>query len=206
MIRIPDHWLEEGLQNTGCAVCRTLERLEFDLLARLQGEGDEGVLALTNTGSETAFCNLHFWRLRRLMSNDTAAPFLLNIFEKPILRKGTTLKQSCRVCHFLKETEKELLHQLINQLDVPDVRDRYAKGDGVCLPHLHRILDTEKIATKTKDFLVNQQKESIRRLLPLLKGLIGVSYYSTSKTERSSITRGVEKLIGRDGMTGRAIV
>lgn len=54
---------------------------------------------------------------------------------------------------------------------------------------------------RLRDFLTNKQRENCERLLPLLQGLADKSYSLANDLERGSIARGVEKLVGRDGLS-----
>jgi hypothetical protein len=200
MNRIPDNWLEESLRYYGCIVCHALSRIEFDLLAELQGTGEGSALAEVKAERRIGFCNLHFWRLYRMMSPRVAAPFLRHIFEKLIARNTITFNEPCRACTALDEVEKELLRQLVAQLESPAVRERYERTDGVCLPHLHRLLASGLLPAEMRDFLASKQRASCERLLPPLKGLADKSYSLTNDLERGSSARGVEKLVGREGL------
>jgi len=188
------------LQKYGCVICCAIGQIEFDLLAQLQGTSEGSVLALISAGAQLGFCNLHLCRLRQLMSVRTAAPFLLKVFEKLISTNATTFHEPCYICDFLNKVKQELLQQLLLQLENPALRKRYAAGDGVCLPHLRMLLASEILTAEMQDFLIREQRESISRLLPLLQALCSKSYSLTDNFERSSIMRGVQKLVGGDGL------
>jgi hypothetical protein len=201
MNRIPDNWLEEALRYYGCIVCHALSRIEFDLLAELQGLGEGSALNEVKSGRRIGFCNLHLWRLYRMMSPRVAAPFLLQVIGHPAASNTMTFEEPCRVCMILNEVDKELRHQLIVQLENPKMRERYERTDGVCLPHLHRLLVSDLAKTELRDFLMSKQRENCERLLPLLQGLADKSYSLANDLERGSSARGVEKLVGRDGLS-----
>lgn len=198
MNRIPDNWLEESLRYYGCIVCHALSRIEFDLLAELQGLGEGSALAEVKAERRLGFCNLHLWRLYRMMSPRVAAPFLHQVLGNPAASKAMTFDEPCRVCMILNEVDKELRHQLIVRLANAEIRERYERSDGVCLPHLHRLLVADLAKAELRDFLSSKQRENCERLLPLLQGLADKSYSLANELERGSITRGIEKLVGRD--------
>jgi hypothetical protein len=62
------------------------------------------------------------------------------------------------------------------------------------------MLASDLAQTELWDFLTNKQKENGERLLPLLQGLADKSHSLANDLERGSITRGIEKLVGRDGL------
>ncbi|MDZ7290310.1 MAG: hypothetical protein ONB44_08525 [candidate division KSB1 bacterium] len=200
MNRIPDNWLEESLRYYGCLVCHALSRIEFDLLAELQGLGEGSALVEVKAGRRIGFCNLHFWRLYRMMSPRVAAPFLHKIFKRLIESNTMTFDEPCRVCMILNEVDKELLHQLIEQLENLKIREHYERTDGICLPHFHRLLTSDLVTVEMRNFLTSKQTENGERLLPLLQGLADKSYSLANDLERGSLTRGVEKLVGREGL------
>jgi hypothetical protein len=113
------------------------------------------------------------------------------------------------VCRALEKIEFNLLRSRKEQ--VKGVRrpksmrarrlDSAISTAGVCLPHFQMLHTSQTLSTETQHFLTLQQRNSIRRLLPFLQKFSSKSYSLTDDSERSSIKRSVEKLIGWDGLT-----
>lgn len=202
MTRIPEGWLDEALRYYGCVICHMLNRIEFDLNVQLQGTGEGSALAELQAGRGIGFCNFHFWRLHKMMSHRSAAPLLKRLFDRLLAGRALAFHEPCVVCMVLEGVEEKLLQQLLTQLKSPAICERYRKIDGVCLPHLHRLLTCESANAEIRDFLLACQKESITRIEPLLDALITQNYSTTDDLERSSIGRGLIKLVGRDGLRG----
>ena len=200
MIMIPEDWLESALDGYGCPICHALSNLEFDFMIELQSDDENSIELNILKNQNISFCNYHFWHIHQMMNEKDEAPFLITSMKKIIESKKYIYHKACCICEFITENENKLILQFITKLQVNQIRNQYKNKDGVCLRHLHRILDSEHITDALKKYLKENEKNSMERLLPLLRGLCKKSYSSTSRIERGSVVRSIEKLVGKSGL------
>ena len=201
MIMIPEDWLESALEGDGCPICHALSDLEFDFMIELQSYKKKSTKMSIYKNQNISFCSYHFWQMNRMMNEKDEAPYLINSMKKIIEKKIYIYHKTCCICEFITENENKLIYQLITKLQVNQIRNRYQNSDGVCLRHLRSSLYSKHITDKLKKYLKENEKKSMERLLPLLQGLCKKSYSSTSRIERGSIVRSIEKLVGKSGLS-----
>ncbi len=210
--------MHEGLESGRCTICHFMEKDESDLLCKWAGAG-ENIYKGLRAGE--VFCNLHFWRMKKAMSDVTAAAlngFLLEQFVSELDSTDVQLadawlrdyqdRQSlsghvvCPVCRTLFGREKEYIEAVVAFLADRENMQTYQKSRGLCIPHFIKVflsvrddLQRERIWTIQKTHttvLMEELQEFIRKQLPPLK-------WERTGDEKLAYWRSLEKLVGRTG-------
>jgi len=197
--------LHRALQIRRCPVCCILEPAEFDFMCQLQAPEGESLEARLKRGEAVRVCNVHLWRYHSV-ATDRGVGILLYAWLTGIpLEIGMDdqdFEQPCLICEFVKAKEQELITGLARSLIESEFRMRYAKSDGLCLGHFRKTMLQLREAS-AKEFLSNHQHQSLEKLRPLLEEIITKRFREASVSARSSVPRGIEKLVGRKGKACR---
>ncbi len=214
--------LHDALSSGRCMICHLLERDESDLLCKWAGYGEDIHKGLRD---EEIFCNLHFWKLKKAMSDVTAAAlncFLLEQFLSELDNTDVQLadawlrdyqdRQSlsghvvCPVCRTLSGREKDYIKTVGAFLADGENMQAYDKSRGLCIPHFVRVFLSERddaqrermwtIQTRHIAALIQELKVFIRKRLPPQK-------WERTEDEKFAYWRSLEKLVGRQGTKWR---
>lgn len=137
-------------------ICHFIEKDESDLLIKWASSG-ENIHKGLKIGE--SFCNHHFWRLSKVVTDVTVATlnwFLLEQFVSELdntgehqteawfrnyrdRQSGVSGPDVCPVCGKLVEREKEYIESVITFLEDTENMPAYEKSRGLCIPHFIKI-------------------------------------------------------------------
>ena len=137
-----------GISNDLCPICHILEREVFDRLRaslnRWKTEEPERQPLIEAGG----FCETHAAAILHTASPPGVAAFVQTLADSAARaieaesaeeRHAVWWKPKCPLCQFRQEREAALLSRFRDTLADPAVREEYARGLGLCLPHLDQI-------------------------------------------------------------------
>jgi len=214
--------IHEGLDSGRCMICHFIENDESELLIKWAGRGEQIQQGLRNRES---FCNHHFWRLKKVMSDNTVAAlgvFLLEQFvyeldgsDAPLTeawlrdyqdRRSFSGRIDCPVCGTLFEREREYINAAVDFLESAGNMPVYEKSRGLCMPHFIKVFLSirdesqrqrlREIQKKHIDALVGELQEFIKKKDPSRK-------WERTGDEKVAHWRSLEKLVGRTGTKWR---
>ena len=153
--------LIQALALPGCALCRALEEDERRWMDSFWREGKQSPEARKRFFEAGGFCRRHAWLLHRLLADEGSGAAIADLYgqlatydlrslenvredlnrrrrrAEPILRR----RRRCPACAFRGEALERKAHFLVEALSEEEIRTRYRRSDGLCLPHLARTLD-----------------------------------------------------------------
>ncbi len=214
--------MHDGLKSGRCAICHFMEKDESDLLCKWAGYGEDISKGLSDG---EVFCNHHFWSLKKVMSDVTAAAlngFLLEQFVSELDglavqaadvwlrdyqdRQSLSGHVVCPACRTLSGREREYIEAFGAFLADGENMHAYDKSRGLCIPHFMRIFLSERddaqrermwtIQTRHIAALIHELKVFIRKRLPPQK-------WERTEDEKFAYWRSLEKLVGRQGTKWR---
>jgi endogenous inhibitor of DNA gyrase (YacG/DUF329 family) len=211
--------IRDAIKSKRCMICHFIEKDESDLLISWAGAG-ENIHKGLRIGE--CFCNHHFWRLRKVVNDVTAATlngFLLDQFVSELDNKekhqtevwfrdyrdrqsGLTGQTACPVCGKLFAREREYIESIIAFLEDKENMPAYEKSRGLCIPHFIKVflslqdnMQRERLREIQKSHiteLMHELQEFIRKQLPPQK-------WERTEDEKVAHWRSLEKLVGRIG-------
>jgi sarcosine oxidase delta subunit len=184
-------------QSLYCPLCSLVEEVEFDTLADLQYDVTHRHEVREAVAEEGGFCDYHFRQFRKIASAKTNALLLIAMLER-FAQPEMHFVVSCRFCSHLDEYEGRLIEAFSHMLTDSSFQVRYADHNGLCKRHLKsvRVLVSNEI---TRGWLVEVHRSQMLKEIPFLEQIATKSYYDASRLARGSISRTVEKFVGRRG-------
>ena len=215
--------IHDGLDSERCMICHFIEKDESDLLINWASSG-ENIHKGLRIGE--SFCNPHFWRLSKVVTDVTVAAlngFLLEQFVSELdnneeqqteawfrnyrdRQSGLTERVVCPVCGTLFERESEHIESVITYLEGKENMQAYEKSRGLCIPHFIKVflsvrndVQRERLRAIQKShitILMHELQEFIRKKFPPLR-------WERTGAEKLAYWRSLEKLVGRKGTKWR---
>jgi len=165
------------LEGVSCPICLALGQALQNFFIDLQYNIVVSAEARQELAEQHGFCCQHTWHFQGIASpqgiSEGYTPLIdaaLATLRRLDARRGTNPSQpiaeflanpeTCPACRLVRDLSRQLVPTLLSQLAVVDGRERYARGRGLCLPHLHAALSADPPA-ETAAFLVRSQ---VRRL------------------------------------------
>jgi hypothetical protein len=214
--------IHNGLDSGRCMICHFIENDESELLIQWAGRGEKIRQGLQ---SGEAFCNHHFWRLKKVMSDDTVAAlgvFLLEQFffeldgaDAPLTeawlrdyqdRQSFSGHMDCPVCGILSDHEREYINAAVAFLGFAGNMPAYEKSRGLCIPHFIKVFLSVRDESQRQRLreiqkshiaaLIHELQEFIKKKDPPLK-------WERTGDEKIAHWRSLEKLVGRTGTKWR---
>ncbi len=144
-----------SLQTGACPVCREIEEVTYNFLARWQYEIATYEKAKIEFARELGFCPVHMWQLVALSSPHGASVGLAMLAEQAsqILKGATSSGEAqavkrmvvdshrCRVCQLARRSESRFVERLGRLIEEPAGRKEYSRSQGLCLRHLAMLVD-----------------------------------------------------------------
>jgi hypothetical protein len=185
-------------EDARCPLCAALQDREFDILAHLQYVVTLDPAIRHAVAAEGGFCDFHFRQFRKLANAQTNALLLITLVHE-YCRRGSALPLRCRLCAELASYENNLLEEMARLLGDNSVRDLYEQSSGLCVSHMHSFGQRSQ-NPDIKSLVNNIQILQMQRDLPALTAMSERSFFETNQSQRSSIARVVEKLVGRKAL------
>ena len=208
----------ESFSSGRCPICALLRQDEFDYICEWVGVSDakyrkaEKRIGLVKS---KGFCNYHFWEFEHVSTHYGSAQVCIGFIEEliDILQNEKRENQflnlqeyhhslNCPLCADLKINESSHIEDLITLLDSQGNRTKYAKGWGLCIPHLIQTVLYANDESLTS-FLLDSQKKQLERIKINAVGLIRKKEaplrWEQTDDEKNSWFRAIQKLAGRRG-------
>ncbi len=134
------------LQEPGCAICGAVDVAEQRFFSWFATETATDPVMVDKLRASGGMCPRH---TRRLWAQDNAAARLTRLYAQILpaaharLAAGQPLTRQCPACAAGEQTTADARDNLVQALDDERVRARYVNGDGLCLPHLSLVFQTE---------------------------------------------------------------
>jgi hypothetical protein len=136
-----EHEVLDALALPECAICALNRRCMDGWVDSLLREG------VTNIGSRLRFreagglCGDHSRLLEERGNPLGVAILMYDLFtEASPAQIGKRAAVRCEACHFLRETEARYVDALAGALVWTESRERFAASQGLCIPHVRRLL------------------------------------------------------------------
>jgi GTP-binding protein EngB required for normal cell division len=164
-VRIPAEQFDiaKGLMTRGCPLCSHLLDAALRFYSNWQYELASNENAQAGFAADLGFCPLHTWQLLAVSSPHGASlgwtPLVERVARKLLVLlpssgvadavKSLIPGQNCRVCHVLREAEREYVKRLAEFLRDSENQRKYAQSQGLCLRHLSLVISAvpEEIAS-----------------------------------------------------------
>ena len=184
-------------QSLYCPVCSLVDDEEFEMLSMLQYDVTRQPDTREAVVNEGGFCEYHFRQFHKIATSKTNA-LLLRAMVEHFARPETQFVVNCRFCNHLDEYEGQLVKAIIHMLAENSFQVFYAEHRGMCKRHL-RSAEAMVSDEATRGWLEEVHRSQMLREIPFLEQLATKSYYDTSRLERGSVSRSIEKFVGRRG-------
>jgi uncharacterized protein DUF6062 len=181
--------IEDALAKPGCPLCRLTTASVLQYFASLGYEQVNDVEARDELRASGGFCRRHAWLFWERSGNRLGVAIiyrdLLNHASGGVKasggliggglgrrlgrllpggrrgeRPGSAPVRPCTACRYEDDAELRYRSTLLEHLGAADVRQRFARSDGLCLPHLTRALE----AGRRGEDLAFLREDAIRRL------------------------------------------
>lgn len=158
----------------GCPVCDYLYDTAFNFFATTQYELYLHEKVQAEFAETRGFCPLHMWQLHSVSSPVGESVGLSRFVEetarwlaqssraaepKAAVSALLSDRNDCPVCILLRETEHNLIQQLVTSLEDAENRQAYARSQGACLRHLAGVIET----TRSEETIRSLLTEAARR-------------------------------------------
>lgn len=135
-----------------CPVCQYIQKSVYQFFTEYQYQLGISENTQTQFAGDLGFCALHTWQLLAICSPQGAstgfAPLANHISRmlyqgefRTLSERLTRKEESCHICHLSRQAEVHYIGQLFLFLSAPEGMARYLKSQGVCLKHLHQLID-----------------------------------------------------------------
>lgn len=154
----PPQALQEALKWVCCPPCQVLTNLTFAFFRDLPARWplDAGLREAVCVAG--GFCHHHSWRLAEMQSQVAIATVYVDV--TAALAESTTHDSApCPVCRLAALASATLARLLVDRLQDPTERERFAHLFGLCYPHWRETLALDLPAT-LRDFLSQTQRDS----------------------------------------------
>ena len=162
--------LLDALDRPGCALCRLATRSVLEYFASLGHEQVNDVTLRDELRAANGFCPRHAWLFHESSGNRLGVAIVYRDLLHHALERGLggggafdrgglgrrlgrllgagkaahpAPTATCAACRFERDAEERYGGALLEHLMDADVRERYARSPGFCLPHLSRALTRE---------------------------------------------------------------
>lgn len=175
--------LLEAFQQQGCAVCRLLQRDEKQYLSSLLYEYVTEWNVHRDMRAARGFCARHAAQLKstgegvlgiavlyvtaldevvKILDHTPTAPvtMLKRLSGQPFgaaLSGRLENEQPCPCCHAMQNSERRYLDILTAGFATPEFMTGYQQSDGLCLPHIRRLLPVITDAAHLKSVIAHQK-------------------------------------------------
>lgn len=160
--------LAADLQTRDCAVCNHVIRAARDFFARWQYALTSDEQAQSDFAGELGFCPRHMWQLHSMSSPWGESIGLALLTEKisgelaAVAKPPLLEDEPCLVCAMVAEAEANYIKRLAIFVSNQAGQHAYERSQGVCLPHLSRLL---AIASKADgEFLLTIASRRFREM------------------------------------------
>lgn len=210
-----------ALRSRTCSVCKHLSDALFDFFAKWQYELARNEAAQHAFADDRGFCPLHTWQLAAISSplglslgfpvllerltNEfsalAAAPGVSNRADAPT--PGFLVRPACRACRILARAEMDFTQQLAAALGSATGREAYARGQGVCLRHLDRLMTSVKDA-EVRRFILSEAARHCDELVEDMQSFAikrdATRRYLTNRDEADAYVRAMTVVAGARGL------
>jgi ribosome biogenesis GTPase A len=163
-----------------CPICEAQSRAAFDFFARWQYDLAKNPAARSEFALARGFCHVHTWQFQQIASpqgiSEGYAPLIeqardeLNRLRgKPSAEMSNHVRallsdpNSCPACQLLYKVEMERVRQFIEQIAFAETQERYARTQGLCLPHLYAVLKAQPEPEIVR-FLLDEQARRLEEV------------------------------------------
>jgi hypothetical protein len=184
--------IDESLR---CPVCCLVDGEEFNMLSHLQYDIAKDPQTREAVAHEGGFCEFHFRQFRKIANARTNALLLIALIGQ-FCDGDDHLPLHCRFCAHLNAYEGRLVQAAASLLKDASFRNKYEEHTGLCLEHLSAVrplVPDEEI----QQWLDRVSRTQMQRETESLEQMATKSYYDTSRLARGSVSRTVEKFVGR---------
>jgi hypothetical protein len=147
--QITEHEVREALARPGCAICALNHRAVDGWIQSLLREGITDVKARLRFRDSGGLCGEH----TRLLE-DRGSPLGVSILLHDLLTQASPASTArratprCGACGYLAESEARYLDALAATLVWPDVQTLFAQSEGLCAPHIQRLIRRARRGTE----------------------------------------------------------
>lgn len=181
----------DALDRPGCALCRLATRSVLEYFASLGHEQVNDVSLRDELRVANGFCPRHAWLFHESSGNRLGVAIVYRDLLHHALERGlggggtfdvgglgrrlgrligagkahsTAPTAACRSCRFERDAEERYGGAFVDQLGDAEVRERYARSPGFCLPHLSRAL-TRDARAADRAWLRTDAEQRLRGLI-----------------------------------------
>lgn len=198
MMGCEEQILKKLQEEQRCPVCALVEDLEFNILRHLQYDVTRNEHIRASIATAGGFCEFHFRRFRRLANSHTNALLLLGLIQEYCVDDGD-IRLRCRVCEEIDSYEVRLLEAVKTLLSRNDFRATYEQVPGLCIGHMKEVQNAIH-STTDRSWLQDCQIRQMKKAAPGLQQMVERSYYDTTRDQRNTIPRSIEKFVGRKAL------
>jgi len=144
------------LRTRGCPVCTWLSDKMFEFFAKWQYALSSEESAQATFAASGGFCPRHTWQLVAMASPQglsVGLPMLMDCLSRDLSNLAVlatadpavappSLLDRCAACQFLSSQEQVTVSHLADIIGTESGLASYRESQGVCLPHLRRLLET----------------------------------------------------------------
>jgi ribosome biogenesis GTPase A len=171
-----------------CPICEAQSQAAFDFFARWQYALAKDPAARSEFALARGFCHVHTWQFQQIASprgiSEGYAPLIERVKDelnrlrgKPSadmpdrVRALLSGPDSCPACQLLKKVEGERIRQFIKQIALAETQERYARTQGLCLPHLCAALEAQP-EPEIARFLLDEQARRFEEISEDMHGYV----------------------------------
>jgi hypothetical protein len=188
--------IEESMR---CPLCSLVDGEEFNMLSHLQYDVSQDPEVREAVAREGGFCEFHFRQFRKIANARTNALLLIALVEQ-FSKRDNHLTLNCRLCAHLDDYEAHLIEAVISLLKETSFRENYEMHTGLCLEHLSAVRPL-MVDDDLQRWLNDVCRIQMQRETASLEQMATKSYYDTSRLVRGSVSRTVEKFVGRRALS-----
>ncbi len=160
-----------------CPICVAQSQAVFDFFAGWQYALSTNPEARREFALARGFCHVHTWQFQQI-----ASPLGISEGYAPLIERARDeLKQlggnsstevpdrirallsdqdSCPACQLIRKVEMERVRQFNEEIAYSEAKEKYIHSQGLCLPHLRAVLDTQPDPEITH-FLLDEQSRRL---------------------------------------------
>jgi hypothetical protein len=136
-----EHEIMDALELPGCAICTLNRRAIEGWVDSLLREGVTNINSRLRFRDAGGLCGEH-----SVLLDERGNPLGVAILMYDLLTEAGPAQISkrasvrCNACDFLRETEARYVDSLAGALVWPETRQRFEASEGLCVPHMRRLL------------------------------------------------------------------
>jgi hypothetical protein len=220
----------DALDRPGCALCRLATRSVLEYFASLGHEQVNDVTLRDELRAANGFCPRHAWLFHESSGNRLGVAIVYRDLLHHAVERGLgggegldlgglgqklgrllhagkahcpAPAAACTACHFERDAEERYASAFVDQLGESNLRERYARSAGFCLPHLSRALTREGRAAD-RAWLRANAEQRMRSLIGELDEYIRKHDYRFRHEgfgdEKDAPERAVARLVGSNNI------